>query len=59
MLSGAIIWASVWTFIALWRAGRNKQKAWFVWMCLLNTLGILPILYLLFGQKDKNEKRKR
>ena len=46
-----VIWAGVWKGIALWKAGRNNQVVWFVVMFLLNTLGILPILYLVFFQK--------
>ena len=55
-LAAAMIWTSAWKFIALWHAGRNKQKAWFIWMCVINTMGLLPIAYLLWGQKDRNEK---
>lgn len=51
----AILWAGVWKLIALWRAGRNKQKAWFIFLAIFNTLGVLPIIYLWKGQKDKNE----
>ncbi len=48
----AIIWASVWRGIALWRAARNRQVAWFVVMCVVNTLGILEILYIfVFSRK--------
>jgi len=57
ILSAAIIWSSVWKLIALWHAGRNKQKAWFIWIAIFNTLGILPICYLLCGQKDRNKEK--
>lgn len=33
---------------ALWHAARNSQKYWFIALVALNTLGILPIIYLLF-----------
>ena len=32
--------------IALWRAGRNGHLGWFIALFLLNTLGILPIIYI-------------
>ena len=38
---------------ALWRSGRNNQPAWFVFLLILNTAGVLPALYLLFFQKKK------
>jgi hypothetical protein len=36
---------------ALWRAGRNNQSWWFIALLVLNTVGILPLIYLLFFQR--------
>ncbi len=48
----AVIWTLVWKGIALWKAGQNGHKGWFVALFLLNTLGILEIVYIVwFGQK--------
>ena len=41
-----VIWELVWKGLALWRAGRNNHPGWFVALLLLNTAGILPIIYL-------------
>jgi len=38
--------------IALWRAGRNNQIVWFIFLFILNTAGILPLIYLAFFQKN-------
>jgi len=38
--------------IALWRAGRNNQIIWFIFLFILNTAGILPLIYLAFFQKN-------
>jgi hypothetical protein len=47
-------WSLTWKGFALWRAGRNKQLYWFIALLVLNTAGILPILYLtLFQTKPK------
>ena len=46
-----LIWELIWKGIALWRAGKNDQVKWFVSILLLNTMGILPIVYLKFYQK--------
>lgn len=55
-----IIWSMVWKGIGLWKAGRNNQLAWFIVMFIINTAGILPIIYLVFFQrKPKEESRKK
>lgn len=46
-----MLWTLVWKGLALWRAARCSQQAWFVILLLVNTLGILEILYLLFFRK--------
>lgn len=48
-----VTWDVIWKVIAAWKAARNSQKTWFVVILILNTLGILPILYILFFQKKK------
>lgn len=42
-----MIWETVWKLIALWKAGRNNHLAWFICIALINTIGILPIVYIL------------
>jgi len=53
-----IIWEIVWKGIALWKAARNGQLYWYVAILILNSVGILPIIYVLFFQKDKSKKGK-
>jgi len=48
-----IIWEAVWKGIALWKSGRNNQLKWFIAILILNTVGILPIIYLKFFQKKR------
>jgi predicted permease len=48
------IWETIWKFIAMWKSARHNQIAWFVCIAIFNTIGILPIVYILFFQKDKN-----
>lgn len=43
-----VLWSVVWKGLALWHAGRRGQPWWFVIMLVVNTLGILEIIYL-FG----------
>ncbi len=46
------VWSMAWRGIALWRAGRNDHLAWFIVLFIVNTLGILPIIYIFaFSRK--------
>ncbi len=56
VLIPAVIWDIIWKGIALWKTARKKRYAWFIALLVLNTVGILPIVYLLFFQKQ-NKKR--
>lgn len=48
-----IVWSLIWTGIALWHAARNRQLAWFVVLLIVNTVGILEVIYLTFFRKVK------
>jgi len=52
---GLIILALFLKGLALWKSARNSQKGWFIAILIINSLGILPIIYLLVFQK-KNKK---
>ncbi len=41
------VWELIWKGMALWRAGKNRHLVWFVVILVINTVGILPIIYLL------------
>jgi len=47
------IWDGVWKLIALWKSARHNQLAWFICLAIFNTVGILPILYILLFQKKE------
>ncbi len=53
-----IVWSLVWKGWALWRAARNTHKAWYIIMLILNTAGILEIIYIFAfsGYGKKSEK---
>jgi glucan phosphoethanolaminetransferase (alkaline phosphatase superfamily) len=51
----AVIWTLIWKGLALWNSARNHQKVWFIILLIVNTLGILEIIYLLFFRKNKND----
>lgn len=52
-----LVLVAVWTIaikgLALWHAARNGQKLWFIVLLVVNTLGILEVVYLVGFRKDK------
>ena len=48
-----ILWSLAWKGMALWRAAQLKHKAWFIVILLVNTVGILEIMYLWVFSKSK------
>lgn len=49
------LWTLPWKAIALWKASQRKQKIWFIAFLLLNTVGILEILYIFVFSKTKKQ----
>jgi len=54
LLVFCVVWDSTWKLIGLWRAGRNNDLVWFICIAIFNTLGILPIVYILLNKKKDN-----
>jgi methionyl-tRNA synthetase len=52
-----IAWCLVWKGLALWRAARSGAKVWFIILLLVNTLGILDILYYFYIHSKKWGKK--
>ncbi len=49
-----LVWHFYWKGRALWKAAKNKDLIWFIVLLVINTLGILEILYIfLFNGKKK------
>ena len=42
--------------VSLWKAAKGSQKAWFIVLGILNTIGILEIIYLIFFAPKKKEE---
>jgi hypothetical protein len=47
------LWSLLWKGLSLWRAANLKQRNWFVGILVLNTAGILEIIYLFFFATKK------
>lgn len=47
------VWDLAWKGVALWKASQRKEKGWFVVLLIVNSAGILPIIYLLATKNKK------
>lgn len=54
LLLPILAWTMFWKGWALWRAAKDDQKYWFVAILLVNTLGVLEIIYLARFAKKKS-----
>lgn len=52
-----VLWSLIWKAIALWKAARNNQRNWFIIILVLNTVGILEIIYLFRFAKTRMKLR--
>lgn len=66
LITVVLIWSLVWKGFALWKSARKDSLPWFLVILIVNTAGILEILYLFvfseMGRKTsakKAAKRKR
>lgn len=51
-----VFWSLIWKGIALWKAAQYNSKPWFIVLLILNTLGILEILYIfVFSSKNQGK----
>lgn len=54
----AVLWTIVLKGYALWHAARGDQKKWFIALLIINTFGILEVVYLIwfrFKQKPHDD----
>ncbi|HLC70180.1 MAG TPA: DUF5652 family protein [Patescibacteria group bacterium] len=50
-----VIWSAIWKAVALWYAARNGDKVWYVLLIILNTVGILEIIYIFAVHRRKQD----
>ena len=54
LLALALIWSLAWKGFALWKAARNNHIWWYVALLVINTVGLLEILYIFaFANRGK------
>lgn len=51
-----IAWSFVWKGLALWHSAKRKEPWWFIALLLINTAGILEIVYLFAVAKVKQKE---
>ncbi|HLD51127.1 hypothetical protein A3K34_01605 [candidate division WWE3 bacterium RIFOXYC1_FULL_40_10] len=47
VIMGLVIWEMTWKGISLWVSARNNHKYWYAAILVVNSIGILPIVYLI------------
>ncbi|MBU2632434.1 hypothetical protein KKG52_01845 [Patescibacteria group bacterium] len=47
------LWSVVWKGLSLWKSANLKQRNWFIVLLIVNTAGILEILFLFVFAKKK------
>lgn len=55
----AALWTIPWKGVALWKSARRKEIWWFVILLVVNTMGILEILYIFIFSEWKKLKDKK
>lgn len=50
-----VLWELIWKGLALWHSAKEGRKGWFIALLIVNSLGILPIIYLIWFRQKKEE----
>jgi len=53
------LWALVWKGFALWKSASKKSSLWFIILLIVNTLGLLEILYIFIFSKMTGKKQEK
>ena len=54
------VWTLIWKGLALWKSSKKEHIIWFVIFLILNTAGILEILYIfIFSKMNLKSKNKK
>lgn len=56
LLVALMAWSFCWKGVALWKSARNGSKPWFIVLLLVNTVGLLEILYVFVFEKKKESR---
>jgi len=55
-----LLWALFWKILATWKAARKNSPIWFIALFVINTIGILELLYLyVFSELPKKPSKQK
>jgi hypothetical protein len=43
---------------ALWKSAKKDQNVWFIALLIVNSMGILPLIYLILNRDQKESPKK-
>lgn len=43
-----LVWSIFWKGLALWKSANKRQLVWFILLLVVNTFGLLEIVYVFF-----------
>ena len=53
-----LTWSLIWKGLALWKSATKRHLVWFMILLVVNTLGILEILYIFYFNRWDLDKGK-
>ena len=59
LVASLVIWSLIWKGLALWQAARRNEQKWFIVLLIVNTVGVLELIYLGFVAKVFSSSDKR
>lgn len=59
LIAIVLIWSLTWKGLALWKSARKNSPVWFIILLIVNTVGVLEILYIYVFSEMKNNFRKK
>lgn len=55
-LTVLMVWETIWKGVGLWHSAQNKRKGWFIAILIINSMGLLPIIYLIWFKSKRKRK---
>ncbi|MFA5994380.1 MAG: DUF5652 family protein [Parcubacteria group bacterium] len=59
LIISLVVWSLPWKGFALWKSARRGESGWFIALLLINTAGIMEIIYLFFFSNSKRVSPKK
>lgn len=53
------VWSIIWKGLALWKASQRNERNWFMVILILNTFGILDLIYYYFVGRNSDTPDQR